>query len=298
MAAKSAVLLITTGASLGRSSSSTSTPSIATGCVSVTGGEASIEPRLASLRGARRRRTSQVRETGRRECVAGGWWPGCVLVTVTGCTGGSAAPSTSGSPATTGPTPATTNPTTAPVVDPLVGRLRAGGLTLYFRHAVTDQSRQDDPSPDLSDRSTQRNLSDVGRRQATAIGEAIRALAIPIGPVLASPYARAVETGELAFGPGRVRGTRDLLNEAYPGTDDADLARRLAGPARPATARRSEHRPHRTRVRARLGGARTSPRRPASRSRRVSARCSNRRPAVDSGWSPACSPTGGRRWPA
>ena len=109
----------------------------------------------------------------------------------------------------------------------MVGRLRAGGLILYFRHAITDQSRQDDPSPDLNDRTTQRNLSDRGRQQATRIGTAIRALGIPIGDVLASPYARAVETGELAFGSGRVRASRDLLNEAHPGTDDADLARRL-----------------------------------------------------------------------
>lgn len=149
----------------------------------------------------------------------------CVLATATACTAGPdgpASPTTGGPAATTG-----TAPTTAPIGDPLVGRLRAGGLILYFRHSVTDQSRQDDASPDLSDRTTQRNLSAAGRRQATAIGEAIRALGIPIGEVLASPYARAVETGELAFGSGRVSGTRDLLNEAYPGTDDADLARRL-----------------------------------------------------------------------
>jgi phosphohistidine phosphatase SixA len=114
-----------------------------------------------------------------------------------------------------------------PAADALVVRLRAGGLILYFRHAITDQSRQDDANPDLNDRTTQRNLSGRGRQQATGIGTAIRALAIPIGDVLASPYARTVETGELAFGSGRVRASRDLLNEAYPGTDDADLARRL-----------------------------------------------------------------------
>jgi phosphohistidine phosphatase SixA len=48
-----------------------------------------------------------------------------------------------------------------------------------------------------------------------------------VGTVLASPYARTRETAELAFGRDRVRGTRDLLNEAFPGTDDEDLARRL-----------------------------------------------------------------------
>jgi phosphohistidine phosphatase SixA len=153
-----------------------------------------------------------------------------IAVAVTaGCTGGSAAPAaTTPAPPVTTPVPvASTPPGSAPAADALVARLRAGGLILYFRHAITDQSRQDDPRPDLNDRTTQRNLSDRGRAQATEIGTAIRALGIPVGDVLASPYARTVETGELAFGSGRVRASRDLLNEAYPGTDDADLARRL-----------------------------------------------------------------------
>lgn len=111
----------------------------------------------------------------------------------------------------------------------LVGRLRGGGHVLYFRHAATDQSRQDDPTPDLTDRSTQRNLSERGREQARQIGTAIGALGVPIGEVLISPYARVRETAELAFGTDRLRETSDLLNEAYPGTDDADLARRLQG---------------------------------------------------------------------
>ena len=45
--------------------------------------------------------------------------------------------------------------------------------------------------------------------------------------MLASPYARTRETAELAFGRDRVRVTRDLLNEAFPGTDDEELAGRL-----------------------------------------------------------------------
>src|SRR5688572_25163942 len=89
-----------------------------------------------------------------------------VAVAVTaGCTdGGSARPGPTATPATT---PASTPVPSGPAADALVGRLRAGGLILYFRHAITDQSRQDDPSPDLSDRTTQRNLSDRGRQQAT-----------------------------------------------------------------------------------------------------------------------------------
>jgi phosphohistidine phosphatase SixA len=55
----------------------------------------------------------------------------------------------------------------------------------------------------------------------------MRQLGVPIGDVLASPYARTRETAELAFDKGRVRTTRDLLNEAFPGTDDEELARAL-----------------------------------------------------------------------
>jgi broad specificity phosphatase PhoE len=108
----------------------------------------------------------------------------------------------------------------------LVARLRQGGHIIFIRHAATEAT-QDDPSPDLADPSTQRNLSDAGRVQARQLGRAIRRLRIPVGMVLASPYARTRETAELAFGRDRVRVTRDLLNEAFPGTDDEDLARRL-----------------------------------------------------------------------
>jgi phosphohistidine phosphatase SixA len=50
------------------------------------------------------------------------------------------------------------------------------------------------------DCTTQRNLSERGREHARALGEAIRALGIPIGTVLASPLCRTVETAMLAFG--------------------------------------------------------------------------------------------------
>jgi phosphohistidine phosphatase SixA len=108
----------------------------------------------------------------------------------------------------------------------LVTRLREGGHVIFIRHAATEAT-QDDPRPDLADPSTQRNLSDDGREQARQLGRAIRRLRVPVGTVLASPYARTRETAELAFGRDRVRVTRDLLNEAFPGTDDEELAGRL-----------------------------------------------------------------------
>jgi Histidine phosphatase superfamily (branch 1) len=82
----------------------------------------------------------------------------------------------------------------------LLAALRAGGYVIYFRQADTDHSRQDQRPVNLDDCATQRVLSEKGRQNSRAIGEAIRALDVPIGAVLASPLCRTVETAELAFG--------------------------------------------------------------------------------------------------
>ncbi len=82
----------------------------------------------------------------------------------------------------------------------LVGALRAGGLVLYLRHGRTDLSTRDEDRRDLTRCDRQRRLSDEGRREMRAIGDTIRRLGIPVGRVLASPYCRARESAELAFG--------------------------------------------------------------------------------------------------
>ncbi len=82
----------------------------------------------------------------------------------------------------------------------LLAALREGGYAIFFRHADTDWSQKDTRGMNFEDCAAQRNLSDKGREHARAIGEAIRALGIPIGPVLASPLCRTVETARLAFG--------------------------------------------------------------------------------------------------
>lgn len=78
--------------------------------------------------------------------------------------------------------------------------LRGGGHILACRHAITDRSGGHRGPIDLSDRSTQRNLSAAGEEQARSLGRAMRRLDIPIGEVHASPYARTMETAQLAFG--------------------------------------------------------------------------------------------------
>lgn len=120
----------------------------------------------------------------------------------------------------------------------LLAELRAGGHVLYFRHADTDHSQNDQRMTSVEDCTTQRNLSEQGREHARALGDAIHALGIPIGPVLASPLCRTVETATLAFGaaqkspavreggplppgsPGRFPALRALLSTPVaPGTN-------------------------------------------------------------------------------
>lgn len=100
-------------------------------------------------------------------------------------------------------------------IDPaLLSELRKGGYLIFFRHAETVMQPSFSGTPefredDFTHCETQRNLSKDGRNQAAAIGEAFRALEIPIGFVHASPYCRTRDTAWLAF--GRVTPDRNLL---------------------------------------------------------------------------------------
>jgi hypothetical protein len=85
----------------------------------------------------------------------------------------------------------------------LVAALRAGGATLYVRHGLAGDGKDEDPVG-LGSCDRQRRLSPPGRDAALAIGDGARRLALPIGPVLTSPYCRAVETATLAFGSATV----------------------------------------------------------------------------------------------
>lgn len=93
----------------------------------------------------------------------------------------------------------------APVSPALLDSLRQGGYILYVRHGEATVG-QDRPGLVFSDCSTQRNLSERGRRQASDFGNTIRRLQIPVQyPVLASPFCRTRETAQLAFGPDRIQ---------------------------------------------------------------------------------------------
>ena len=82
----------------------------------------------------------------------------------------------------------------------LIDALRHGGHVIYFRHATTDPNQADTADPKLGRCDAQRNLTADGRQMAGEIGAAFKALRIPVGKVLSSPYCRAVDTAKLAFG--------------------------------------------------------------------------------------------------
>ncbi|MFG6146872.1 histidine phosphatase family protein [Halobacillus sp. B23F22_1] len=86
----------------------------------------------------------------------------------------------------------------------LLSSLKEGGYILYARHAEATEG-EDEPTLDLEDCTTQRNLSDTGRQQAVTYGEILRRLGIPIDePIMASPFCRTKETAVLAFGEDNV----------------------------------------------------------------------------------------------
>lgn len=84
--------------------------------------------------------------------------------------------------------------------DRLWSLLQRGGHVVLVRHAVTDPGVGDPPGFRLGDCATQRNLSDAGRAEAQRLGSELRAHAVPVARVLASPWCRTIETARIAFG--------------------------------------------------------------------------------------------------
>src|SRR5688500_12423957 len=83
----------------------------------------------------------------------------------------------------------------------LIAALRAGGHVIVMRHASAPREA---PAKDAANRDNvtlERQLDAAGRAGATAMGEAIRRLKIPIGDVLTSPTYRARETVRYATLP-------------------------------------------------------------------------------------------------
>ena len=79
----------------------------------------------------------------------------------------------------------------------LVMALQKGGYIIYIRHPKTYPDQADTDTSNLDNIKAQRQLTDEGRKQAKSVGEAFRALKIPVDRVVSSKFYRAYEAGKL-----------------------------------------------------------------------------------------------------
>ena len=91
----------------------------------------------------------------------------------------------------------------------LLPELRKGGFVLFIRHPKTNADQADTDPLHLDNIKAQRQLSDEGRKQAKALGEAFRALKIPVDKVISSKFYRAQEAAKL-LDVGEVTSTLDV----------------------------------------------------------------------------------------
>ena len=80
----------------------------------------------------------------------------------------------------------------------LVRALQRGGYVIVMRHASSPQSPPTREDADPQNIHLERQLDENGRTMATAFGNALRRLKIPVGQVLSSPTYRALETARYA----------------------------------------------------------------------------------------------------
>ena len=80
----------------------------------------------------------------------------------------------------------------------LMNKLEDGGKLIFIRHAYAPGGG-DPINFNLNDCSTQRNLSEEGKKQANNIGEFFKENEIKIDKVLSSEWCRCKETADIAF---------------------------------------------------------------------------------------------------
>ena len=76
----------------------------------------------------------------------------------------------------------------------LVKALRRGGYVIVMRHTSSPREAPAKQAANPDNVKVERQLDQVGRDTAAAMGKALRDLKIPVGDVLASPTYRALET--------------------------------------------------------------------------------------------------------
>jgi hypothetical protein len=91
-----------------------------------------------------------------------------------------------------------------------------GGHVAVIRHGNAPPGYGGDPPGfRFDDCKTQRNLDDMGREQARALGEAFRKHGVRVDRIMASPVCRCQETGQL-MAVGSVETSWDLLPDRGP----------------------------------------------------------------------------------
>ena len=104
-----------------------------------------------------------------------------------------------------------TTPIKADLYKNLISHLENGGKLIFIRHAYAP-GNGDPAGFNLNDCSTQRNLSEDGRKQAQRIGEFFTKNKIEIDKVLSSEWCRCKETAKIAF---KNYSTNSFLNSFY-----------------------------------------------------------------------------------
>jgi phosphohistidine phosphatase SixA len=109
---------------------------------------------------------------------------------------------------------------------------------LFIRHPKTNPDQADTDPLHIDNVKAQRQLSDEGRKQAKDLGDAFRALKIPVDKVMSSKIFRAQEAATL-LAVGKVETTIDLAEGGLvvsPNENQrrAQVLRKLLGTAPPA----------------------------------------------------------------
>lgn len=105
----------------------------------------------------------------------------------------------------------------------LAARLRQGGLVIVMRHASSPRELPDAATANSDNTARERQLDAAGRRDASAMGAALKRLRIPVSEVLSSPTYRALETARLVDA-GTARAVEQLGNEGMAATGEAGMA--------------------------------------------------------------------------
>src|SRR5690606_30067135 len=117
----------------------------------------------------------------------------------------------------------------------LTAELRQGGFVIVMRHASSPRGLPDAASANPDNTTRERQLDAAGRRDAGAMGAALKRLGIPVSEVLSSPTYRALETARL-IDAGKARVVEQLGNEGMTATSEAgttwlrgEVARKTTG---------------------------------------------------------------------